>query len=178
MRVRPHGVRGEVRFTSLSGVAGRFAPGLEVVWRGPDGRDLSLTVASVRERADEVFAHFAEVPDRTAAEGLKAGTLWASAATSPPLEAGSYYHHQLLGLAVTDEAGAPLGRLTAIVPGAAHDNYEVALPDGRRFLVPAVAAYVVGIDLEAGRIVLRPAPGLIPEPPRPKAPRRGRGAAR
>jgi 16S rRNA processing protein RimM len=174
VRVRPHGVRGEVRFVSLSGIEGRFSPGLSVLWRGPDGRDVPLTVESVRERGEDVFARFAEVPDRTRAEGLAGGTLWAPAATSPPLEPGTYYHHQLLGLEVTDEAGAHLGRLSAILPGGVHDNYEVRMPDDRRFLVPAVAAFVVRVDLDAARVVIRPAPGLIPEPPRPKAPRRSR----
>jgi len=175
VRVRPHGVRGEVRFVSLSGVQGRFTPGLSMVWRGPDRPDLPLTIASVRDEGETVFARFAEVPDRTAAEGLAGGTLWASAATSPPLTDGTYYHHQLLGLAVTDEDGAEIGRLTAILPGGAHDSYEVRMPDGRRFLVPAVAEFVHEVDLSLGRVVIRPAPGLIPDPPRPRK-RRGKGA--
>jgi 16S rRNA processing protein RimM len=172
--VRPHGVRGEVRFLSLSGVPGRFHKGLPVVWRGPGRPDRTLTIESVREQGDEVFARLAETPDRTAAETLAGGTLWAAAATSPPLEDGAYYHHQLLGLAVADAAGAGLGRLVAIVPGAAHDNWEVEMPDGRTFLVPAVGRYVLGVDLGGGRVTVRVVPGLIPEPPRPRKPRRPR----
>jgi len=174
VRVRPHGVRGEVRFLSLSGVPGRFAPGLQVAWRGPDGADLPLTIESAREQGDEVFARFTQIPDRTAAETLAGGTLWASAATSPPLEDGTYYHHQLLGLSVIDEDGAELGRLSAILPGAAHDNYEVEMPDGRRFLVPAVEAFVLRVDLDAGQVVIRTAPGLIPDPPKPRPRRKAR----
>lgn len=176
--MRPHGVRGEVRFVSLSGVTGRFAPGLSVVWRGPDRPDLPLTIESVREQGDEVFAHLVEIPDRTAAEGLAGGTLWAPAATSPPLEDGTYYHHQLLGLAVTDEDGVELGRVSAILPGAAHDNYEVEMPDGRRFLVPAVAEYVRDVDLRGGHVLIRTAPGLIPEPPKPRTRRHPHRKAR
>jgi len=166
-----------VRFLSLSGLSGRFHKGLSVVWRGPGGPDgesaeRTLNIESVREQGDEVFARLAGVPDRTAAEGLAGGSLWADAATSPPLEDGTYYHHQLLGLSVTDEDGADLGRLSAIQPGGAHDNWEVEMPDGRRFLVPAVAAYVLGVDLSAGRVTVRLAPGLIPEPPKPRQRRR------
>lgn len=174
-RLRPHGVRGEVRFLSLSGVAGRFRKGTALVWRKAGEPDRPLTVTAAREAGDTVFARFAEIPDRTAAEGLAGGELWAEAATSPPLEPDTYYHHQLLGLAVTDEAGEPLGRLVAIRPGA-HDNYEVEAPDGRRFLVPAVAEFVREVDLAAGRMVIRPIPGLLPEAgsPRPESPHRGR----
>jgi 16S rRNA processing protein RimM len=168
VRVRPHGVRGEVRFVSLSGVKGRFSRGLSVVWRGPGRPDFSLTVESVREQGDQVFARFTEIPDRTAAEALAGGTLWAPAGSSPPLEDGTYYHHQLLGLAVQGEDGADLGRLSAILPGNVHDNYEVEMTDGRHFLVPAVAEYVRAVDLSAGRVVVRVVPGLIPDPPRPR----------
>ena len=169
-RVRPHGVKGEVRFLSLSGLMGRFAPGLSMVWRGPASPDRALTVGSVREQGDTVFARFSEIPDRTAAEALAGGSLWAPPDTSPPLEPGTYYHHQLIGMRVLDEAGAGLGTLTGILSGP-HDNYEVAMADGRRFLVPAVADYVREVDVKARRMVIRPVPGLIPEA---APPRRGR----
>jgi len=168
-RVRPHGVRGEVRFLSLSGVPGRFRKGTALIWRKPGLPDRPLTVSAVRESGDTVFAHFAEVPDRTAAEGLAGGALWAEPATSPPLEPDTYYHHQLIGLTVADEAGRVLGRLVGILPGA-HDNYEVETPDGQRFLVPAVAEFVREVRLDAGRMVIRPIPGLVPDPAPPGAP--------
>jgi len=167
--VRPHGVRGEVRFLSLSEVPGRFRKGLPVVWRGRGCADRPLTVSAVRENGATVYARFAEVPDRTAAEAFAGGELWASVDTSPPLEQDTYYHHQLLGMTVTDEAGQVLGRLVAIRPGA-HDNYEVEMPDGRRFMVPAVAEFVCAVDVDAGRMVIRPIPGLLPDPPAPRAP--------
>jgi 16S rRNA processing protein RimM len=165
--VRPHGVRGEVRFHSLSEVPGRFRKGLRLVWRGRGVPDRPLTVGAVRESDGTVFALFAEIPDRTAAEPLAGGELWASVATSPPLEADTYYHHQLLGMTVADESGTELGRLVAIRPGA-HDNYEVEMPDGRRFMVPAVAHFVIAVDVEKGRMVVRPIPGLVPEPAEPE----------
>jgi 16S rRNA processing protein RimM len=162
LRVRPHGVRGEVRFQSLSGVSGRFRKGTHLVWRKVGEPDRPLTVSAVRESGDTVYARFDQIPDRTAAESLIGGGLWAEPATSPPLEPDTYYHHQLLGLTVADEAGETLGRLVGIFPGA-HDNYEVETPDGRRFLVPAVAEFVREVDLAGGRMVIRPIPGLLPE---------------
>lgn len=173
VRVRPHGVRGEVRFVSLSGVPGRFAPGTALVWRREGAPDRPLTVTGVRESGDAVFARFAEIPDRNAAEALAGGELWASTASSPPLEPGTYYHHQLLGMTVTDEAGADLGRLVGILPGA-HDNLEVETSDGRRFLVPSVPAFVCEVNLEERRVVIRPIPGLLPEPAQPPGDRRRR----
>jgi 16S rRNA processing protein RimM len=150
---------------SLSGVPGRFRKGTPLVWRKDGAPDRPLTVRAVRESGDTVFAFFAEVSDREAAEALAGGQLWADTADSPPLdEPDTYYHHQLLGLTVTDEAGAVLGELVGILPGA-HDNYEVRTPAGATFLVPAVAEFVRAVRLDEGRMIIRPIPGLLPEPP-------------
>ena len=57
----------------------------------------------------------------------------------------------------------PLGELTAISSGGAHDNYEVTMADGQKFLVPAVPAFILDINIEAGRMTIQPIPGLLPD---------------
>ncbi|MDH4228784.1 MAG: ribosome maturation factor RimM [Nitrospirota bacterium] len=169
--VRAHGVRGEVRVAPLSGDPQRFGAGLSVVWRRDGFADRSLTVRRARGKGELAYVFFDEIADRTAAEPLNGGQLWARADSSPDLgEDGGWYHHQLLGLEVVDEAGSPLGRLTGIFDGPAHDNLEVTSPGGVTWLVPAVPAFLLRVELEAGRVVLRPIPGLIPEAARPDAP--------
>ncbi|MBI5136168.1 MAG: 16S rRNA processing protein RimM [Nitrospirae bacterium] len=161
--VRAHGVRGELRVTSLSELPDRFSKGLRVVWRRDGHPDRVLTVQSAHPQGDKVILRFSGIADRTAAEGLNGGGLWAAADSSPRLDEGAYYHHQLIGLAVQDEAGAPLGTLTAILETGAHDNYEVTTAAGARFMVPAVSVFVRRVDLDGGRMVIRPIPGLLPE---------------
>ena len=110
--VRAHGIRGEVRLASLSEVPGRFAKGMEVIWRRSGFPDRRLTIAHYRDQGSKVFIKFTEIPDRTAAEALNGGRVWTDIDTSPQLaEEDGYYHHQLLGLAVSDEVGEPLGKL-------------------------------------------------------------------
>ena len=170
--VRAHGIRGEVRLASLSEVPGRFTKGMDVVWRRSGFPDRALHISSAREQGGKVFLRFAEIADRTAAESLNGGRLWGDADSSPPLsEEDGYYHHQLLGLRVTDSDGALLGTLTAISESGAHDNYEVTMADGVTFLVPAVTAFVREINLSDGKMVIDPIPGLLPEA-EAKAPRR------
>ncbi len=176
--VRAHGIRGEVRLASLSEVPGRFTKGMAVVWRRPGFPDRELRVSGARERGGKVFLRFAEIPDRTAAETLNGGQLWGDAADSPPLaEDDGYYHHQLLGLRVTDPDGTALGTLTAVSESGAHDNYEITMADGVRFMVPAVTAFIIDIDIDAGVMVIDPIPGLLPEP-ETKPPRRRSGRRR
>ena len=67
----------------------------------------------------------------------------------PSPEADSYYAFQLVGLLVVDEHGGALGRVVAVLPGAANDNLE--LEGGR--LVPLIEDAVRSVDLERGTIL-------------------------
>jgi 16S rRNA processing protein RimM len=68
----------------------------------------------------------------------------------PSPEADSYYAFQLVGLLVVDEHGGALGRVVAVLPGAANDNLE--LEGGR--LVPLIEDAVRSVDLERATIVV------------------------
>ncbi|MGH3129790.1 MAG: ribosome maturation factor RimM, partial [Gaiellaceae bacterium] len=68
----------------------------------------------------------------------------------PPPEPGAYYVFELVGLAVEDEDGRPLGRVADVAPGVANDVLEL---DGGLAL-PLVEACVREIDVAGGRIVV------------------------
>jgi 16S rRNA processing protein RimM len=68
----------------------------------------------------------------------------------PPTGEGEYYAFQLVGLAVVEEGGRDLGRVTAVAPGVANDVLE--LDSG--VALPLVGACVREIDLERGRIAV------------------------
>jgi len=68
----------------------------------------------------------------------------------PSPEPDSYYAFQLVGLLVADEHDVALGRVVAVLPGAANDNLE--LEGGR--LVPLIEDAVRSVDLERRTIVV------------------------
>jgi len=70
----------------------------------------------------------------------------------PRPEDGSYYVFQLVGLAVEEEGGRPLGRVADVEPGVAND--VLVLDAGQ--LLPLVEDCVLAVDLERGRIVVAP----------------------
>ena len=66
-----------------------------------------------------------------------------------------YLHSQLIGLEVVTTDGEALGPITNIWETPANDVYETTLA-----LIPAVKAFVLNIDLEAGKMTVQYIPGL------------------
>lgn len=121
-----HGVTGEVRLKV-------FAEDLSAHRHFNNG---ALTLKSARAGSNGTIARFAEVVDRNAAEALRGTDLTVPRSALPPLADGEYYHADLLGLAVEDDRGTPLGRIVAIDNFGAGDVIEIERAGGKRFMVP------------------------------------------
>jgi 16S rRNA processing protein RimM len=162
---KPHGLRGEVTVEVRTDEPDlRFAIGTVLTAEPPRGSASGLTaleVVSVRWHQTALLVHFAELPDRTAAEGARGTLLLAHVpADATPDHPEEFYDHQLVGLAVLDLDGRPIGEVTGVVHGA-QDLLEVRAADGRPTLVPFVAALVPEVDLAAGCVVVADRPGLV-----------------
>jgi 16S rRNA processing protein RimM len=68
----------------------------------------------------------------------------------PPTAPDEWYAFELVGLAVVEEGGRPLGTVKAVEVGVAND--VLALDSGA--LLPMVEDCVRAVDVEAGRIVV------------------------
>jgi 16S rRNA processing protein RimM len=141
---KPHGLNGAFTVEQASEDPERFAVGATLLVGGEPAK----IVESKRSRGRPVIRI-----DREAERGLP---LEVPRSELPPPEEGSYYEFQLVGLAVADEEGESLGRVTAVRPGVANDVVE--LDSG--LLLPLVDACVREVDLDAGRIVI--ARGFVP----------------
>jgi len=144
-----HGIGGEVRLKL-------FAEGIESLKRHKQlfAGERALTLKAVKPGGNGAIARFAEIDDRAAAEALRGTLLSVPRDALPPLEAGEYYHADLIGLACVGADGAPLGKVVAVENFGAGDLLEIEKPDGARALIPFRAGIA---DLEGGRIVADPA---------------------
>ncbi len=133
-----HGIGGEVKVKL-------FTDDL-AAWRSFN--DGALTMTSLRG----LVARFEEVRDREAAERLRGTLLTVPRTSLPPLGDGEYYHADLVGLPVHDEAGALLGHVAAVEDFGAGDLLDVEREDGRRFMVPVAAAE--GLLAQGGRVTV------------------------
>ena len=154
------GVAGEVRLKSFCADPGAIAS------YGPltteDGAR-SFTVRLTRPVAGGLGARLSGVATKEQADALRGTTLWVARDRLPALGDDEFYHADLIGLAVHDTGGAPLGHVAAVHNHGAGDVIEVAGPGGRSLLLPFTRAAVPTVDLAARRIVADPPPDAEPD---------------
>ena len=106
---------------------------------------------SVRDSGKTTTARFEGINDRSAAEALRGTLVEVDRSALPPLEAGEYYHADLIGLPCFDRDGNAVGTVVSVENYGAGDLLEIELQGGRRSLIP----FREGVaDRHDGRIVL------------------------
>ena len=143
---RAHGLHGEVSVTAVSNRPERFAPG-SVLYVGDD----RLVVGAARPHQGRWLVRFEGISDRTSAEALRGRILSGDRPDAPP--DGEVWVHEIIGAAVVDRSGTPLGRVVAVEANPAHDL--LVLEGGG--LVPMVFV----VETEPGRVVIDPPEGLL-----------------
>ena len=82
-----------------------------------------------------LVARVAGVSTRDAAEALKGVEIFARRDQLPPPNEDEFYYDDLVGLEAVDAAGAPLGRVIALMNHGAGDVLEIAPVDGGETLL-------------------------------------------
>ena len=152
---KPHGISGEVYVVRISDDPRRFEPGAQLIHG--DGR--TLIVSSARPHRDRFLVKFEGVDSREAAEAIR-GTLHVPSGDVRTLEDGEFWEHDVIGCVVVDVSNNEIGRVTAVVPGAAQDLLEIDRA-GQTYLVPLVEEIVVGVDTNQRRVVVDAPEGLF-----------------
>lgn len=169
---RPHGIRGEVTVLVRTDDPDlRFKPG-SVLATEPGSRG-PLTVVAARWHSGRLLVSFAGYSDRDEAEELRGTLLVVDSAEVGPAGPEEFRDYDLIGLDVLTRSGEPVGVVTDVLhhgqdllvvapPGSGEAGGRPAAGRARgEMLVPFVAAIVPEVDLEAGRLVIDPPPGLL-----------------
>src|SRR4051812_14722961 len=125
-----HGVKGEVRLKL-------FSDSVESLSRHKKlyVGDAERRLLSVRPGKTPV-ARFEGIADRSSAEALRGSLVEVDRTALPPLEAGEYYHADIIGLPCEDRDGNAVGTVVAVENYGAGDLLEVELEGGKRSLIP------------------------------------------
>lgn len=142
-----HGVRGEVRVRTFTGdplALGDYGP-----LQDEEGR--TYTVAALRPAKAVLVVRFREIASREAAEGATGTALYIDRSALPDdLAEDEFYHADLIGLAVRDEAGGEIGTIAAMQDFGGGDIVEIALGHGGTAMVPFTAAAIPEISIAGG----------------------------
>jgi 16S rRNA processing protein RimM len=161
--VKAFGIRGEVKFVASDDYwDGVLASGaLALRWVAEDGvEETPVRVEAARPHAGALLLKLDGVDDRDAAEAEVGRELFIDRARMdvPPPESERPF--QVMGRRVLLEDGEEIGRVTAVLPSAAHVVYEVTGPRGV-VLIPGVPQFIVARDEAGGTLTVRPIPGLL-----------------
>jgi len=108
-------------------------------------------------------ARLSGVTSKEQADALRSTKLFADREKLPALGDDEYYHADLIGLAVLDTGGTPIGLVKSVLNHGAGDLLEVIHADSpATILVPFTAAIVPTVDLKSSRIIVDPTDGLLP----------------
>ena len=135
---RPHGLQGAFFVEEASEAPERLAVGVVLEVEGEPAR-----IVESKRSGGRLVVRL----DRSVARGA---VLAVRRDALPPPPDGSFYVFDLVGLAVEDENGAPVGHVVDVAPGVANDVLE--LDSGAA--LPLVDECVREIDAAAGRIVV------------------------
>jgi 16S rRNA processing protein RimM len=139
---RPHGLDGSFHVTRPRGVLLTLGGALQI------GHDVHEIVRRAGTE-DRPILRLRGIDDRAGAEALRGADLLVQRAHAPPLPAGEYWAEDLEGCAVVTDKGRELGVVTRLRPLPSCEALEVG-----DLLVPMVGDAVLGVDIDARRIVV------------------------
>jgi 16S rRNA processing protein RimM len=162
--IRPHHNRGHVLVAAETDFPeARFAPGNTVTCRRA-GRDETLTIVECKFHDGKPIVGFDGFDSINAAETLRGCELRVPADELPALDAGQFWHHELVGCDVVTTTGEVVGEVIRIDDSAtpllvvAPEHQSTGAPE---ILIPLVESICKTVDVTAKKIVIEPIVGLL-----------------
>lgn len=157
---RSHGVRGEILMEVFTDFPERLIPGVTLYL--DSDRD-PLRLIKCRPHNQGLLMSFEGYTTPEQISQYRNQILYVKADDRPPLADGEYYHHQLIGLQVTSEAGLPIGAVVEILETGASDVLVVRPEAGIEVLIPFVDEFIQDVDLAKSEIIVHLIPGMLGE---------------
>jgi 16S rRNA processing protein RimM len=163
---KAHGIRGELVVEPLTDAPAEiFAAGRRVFVGTTTGElpgdQPELRIDASRERHDGSFLlHFDTIPDRTEAERWRDRYLFAPTSELTPPAADEIYQHDLVGMRVELEDGAPVGEVLAIYELPQGLTLDVRWKNGT-VMIPFRREFLRSLDQTGQRIIMALPEGLL-----------------
>ena len=126
---------------------------------GNERDPVEYRVESIRANPRFAVIKFAEFEGIEDAEPFIGCELLVRRAQLRKIEESEYFIRDLIGIRVHTQKGEDLGTLTDVIELPSHDIYQVGSGESE-LLIPAVSDYILDIDVEHGRMIVRLPEGL------------------
>ena len=159
------GLRGEVRVTLYAHDSDNLKEGKVLLLKHAGklaGEAISGRCLGVRLQSGTPVIRIEGITDRTMAESIRNMELYITADELEELPEGEHYVRDIIGYTVHDIAsGTDVGRLRDVIQNTAQSILDVETSDGGSVLIPAVDAFMRGIDDEQEIITVELIPGFL-----------------
>jgi 16S rRNA processing protein RimM len=147
------GYQGWVKVSTYSDVKNRFAR-VEAVYI-ESGTELKRKILTGHQyHRHQLLLKFKNLDDRESAREFCGSELFLPESEKVELPADHFFIHDLRGLKVYDSCDIFLGMLTEVLSAGGSDLLVIQT-EGKEILVPLVAEFVLRIDLEKEKVIVR-----------------------
>ena len=159
--VTTHGVTGEIK-VELWCDSVAFLSKFSYLYRGSQGQN-PVKLVKARAHKNMGLITLEGVNDMDAARAL-VGTVFYIDRNEVKLPKDHYFQADLPGCKVIDaDHGKCYGTIKEVSQPAAQTIYTVAGEDGNTYMFPAIKPFLVRVEAEEGRVLVRPIPGMFSE---------------
>lgn len=157
--ISSHGIKGEVKVYPLTDDVSRFDL-LKGVYIGD--KKLKVQVERVKYHKNLVILKFKEFNDINQILIFKDSSLYVDEEERVNLPEDHFFIYDLVGCQVLDTKLQQIGTLTDVIQGHRNDVYVIKDLDGEKeYLIPAVKAFIVDVNIPLKQIIIDPIEGMI-----------------
>lgn len=157
---RPRGVQGEFYVRPLAEDWERFYR-LKKVYLVLRDRRLTTKVETFSIISGQAVLKVQGIDSPEDVKSWTTGYLEIDPADRVKLPPETYFQDDLIGLVVITEEGKELGTVEQVLEMPANDVYVCRTTEGGEALIPAIEDVVKKIDLDTGKMIVQPLPGLF-----------------
>jgi len=144
----PHGIQGHVKikcFLEDPADFKRYSP-----YHNEAGEEAYRVVRVLSQNKDMLIIALEDIKDRNQAERLKGTKLMLSREHLPGLEQDTFYHADLMGLAILSSIDEAFGKVHALYNFGAGDILEIETTQGKLVMIPFTHDIVPDVDINKG----------------------------
>lgn len=157
-----HGLRGDLKVRLHSGDPEVLLATEQIFLHLPSGERLTAKPIRRTVHKGQVLLRLQDFESINLVEHLIGGLVLLPEDQLPGLADDEFYWSQLEGLQVVDRTRGPIGKLQQMFTTAAHDTYVVK-GEYCEVLIPAVAQFILEIDLQGQVMHVDLPEGLVPQ---------------